>query len=351
LANVQKYLDQFNTTIKLARFDENQTLREKRDIIRRKLNDRLPGVFENHDEVCPSFDFCDQGSYKMGTGVRPLEGAQFDIDQGMYFAISSEDYPDPVLLKQRVHEALDGHTDSVRIRTSCVTVFYHQDEEQIYHVDLAIYADGTQEPDDKPRLAKGKENSNDENRFWEISKPQELADVVLNWFSDEDDRKQFRRLVRYLKRWRDERFNEGGNSAPVGLALTILVLKNLSPKYGFDGKPDDLGALSAVVNAILAQFVQSWDPDNGEWTDRLKVELPVEPWSDLLEKMTNRQMTSFKEKLESLRDSLKSAQDQVDPREACIVLNRQFGRDFPIPDPEDTAKKHAPAIVSSSSSA
>lgn len=351
MANVQKYFDQFNTNIKLNRFDENETLQSKRNIIRNKLNSHLAGVFENHGEVCPTFEFKDQGSYKMGTGIKPLEGGQYDIDQGMHFDIKSEDYSDPVLLKKRVHEALDRHTKEVRIRNSCVTVFYQENGEQTYHVDMAIYADGSQEPDEKPRLAKGKENSNDVNRYWEVSRPQQLADVVLEWFTDEYDRKQFRRLVRYLKRWRDERFSEGGNSDPIGLALTILVMRNHIPKFGFDGKPDDLGALKATIDSILAQFTSGWDFGNGEWVYRLEVELPVEPQSDLLEKMTDRQMAMFKEKLETLQDSITFARDQVDPREACIELNRRFGRDFPIPELEETAKKTAPAIVSSSSSA
>lgn len=352
MANVQKYFDQFNSKIKLNRFDENETLSEKRNIIRRKLENRLAGVFEDHGEECPTFYFLDQGSYKMGTGVQPLPGEQIDIDQGLYFVINSEEYPDPVLLKKRVHEALDGHTKEVRIRNSCVTVFYQQDGQQIYHVDLAIYADGTEDEDGKPRLAKGKEHATPESRFWEISKPQELADVIWKSFLESDERKQFRRLVRYMKRWRDELFSEGGNSAPIGLALTILVMRNMTPKFGFDGKPDDLAALKLAVDSILTQFAVTWDTANDEWIYRLKVELPVEPWSDLLAKMTDRQMAALKEKLETLRDSLDYAKNQtLDPRDACIELHRRFGRDFPIPDSEDTAKKVAPAIVSSSSSA
>ena len=350
MANVQKYFDQFNGKIKLNRFDENQTLQDKRDIIRRKLKDRLPGVFAEHGEESLAFDFHDQGSYKMGTGVQPLDGGQFDIDQGMYFDIDTVDYPDPVLLKERVHEALDGHTKEVRIRNSCVTVFYQKGGEQTFHVDVAIYADGSHEDDGKPRLAKGKEYSGDENRYWEVSKPQELADVIWKCFDESDNRKQFRRLVRYMKRWKDERFTEGGNSAPIGLALTILIMKSMSPTFGFDGKPDDLGALKSAIDTILSSFTYTYA--SNEWVYRLKVELPVEPWSDLLVDMTNRQMETFKEKLEALRDSLDYAKNQtVDPRDACIELNKRFGKDFPIPNPEETAKKTAPAVVTSSSSA
>lgn len=137
MAEVQKQFEKFNGTIRLGRFDEEKTLQEKRDIIREKLRAKLPAVFEKYGEKCPAFDFADQGSYGIGTGIKPLNG-DFDIDQGMYFKVSKKDY-DPVVLKERVREALDGHTKEVRIRRPCVTVFYQRQGEPIYHVDIAVY--------------------------------------------------------------------------------------------------------------------------------------------------------------------------------------------------------------------
>jgi len=32
----------------------------------------------------------------------------YDIDQGLYFKVSTDEYPDPVVLKLRVFEALEG---------------------------------------------------------------------------------------------------------------------------------------------------------------------------------------------------------------------------------------------------
>jgi hypothetical protein len=351
MANTQKYLEDFDSAIALGRFEENATLRQKRDIIREKLEARLRDVFEEHGEECPEFYFRDQGSYDLGTGVKPVDG-DFDIDQGLYFGASTDMWPDPVTPKMRVHEALDGHTKEVRIRRPCVTVFYQQDGEPIYHVDIAVYSDGAENADGKHRLAMGKENSAEELRIWEASDPQALKDKTTGRFEG-NDREQFRRIVRYLKRWKDVNFPPDGNAAPLGIGLTILAHDELQPRYAdtVSGTPDDLGALRHLAQAILNRFGVTWDEDEATWIRRLVVKLLVEPWNDLFERMTGKQMEQVEQELGVLLEALNSATDEVDPVEACKRLSKVFGKDFPVPRMEDTGKRHAPAIVSSSNSA
>lgn len=351
MAKIQKQFDDFHGAIKLGRFDEEKTLRDKRDIIRGKVEDKLPAVFDKYGEDCPDFSFLDQGSYQMGTGTKPL-GGDFDIDQGLYFDSATDAFPDPVVLKQRVHEALDGHTKDVQIRRPCVTVFYQENGEPIYHVDIAVYSDGANTIDGKPRLAKGKEDSALEYRIWEISDPQGLADTVLARFTG-NDRQQFRRIVRYLKRWRDLNFPEGGHARPLGVALTVATCYDLQPTYAdvFAGKPDDLGALRSLVSRILNRFAYVWNSDEGACVYRLAVKLPVEPYNDLFEQMTNKQMQQFETKLTELGNALDAAAGDVDPRAACLRLQEVFGQNFPVPAVEETAKWFAPAITSSSNSA
>ena len=351
MANVQAQFEAFHGEIKLRRFSENQILREKRDIIREKLRERLPGVFRAHGEVSPAFCFRDQGSYEIGTGTKPLD-EDYDIDQGIYFLVSTSDYPDPVVLKERVFEALDGHTHDVRIRRPCVTVFYSLNNEAIYHVDLAVYSDGSMNADDKDRLAKGRQNSDEEYRVWEVSDPQGLADAIFARFEG-NDRKQFRRVVRYLKRWKDENFPGEGHAAPLGISLTVAVYEHLQPSYSdkVAGLADDGAALRALLDAVTDGFTWAWDNDERKLVRRLAIQLPVEPWNDLFEQMTVKQMEALEDKLKGLRDALAAAAEEVDPVEACKVLRSVFGESFPVPKAEETAKRHAPAIVSSSSSA
>ena len=351
MANIQAQFKQFNDTIRLGRFDENEILRAKRNIIREKLEKRLPEVFAAHNEACPDFSFLDQGSYAMNTGIKPLDG-DFDIDQGLYFAISIDIYPDPVVLKERVHEALDGHTDDVCIRRSCVTVFYHCDGEPVYHVDIAIYSDKAHNSDGKSYTAKGKRHSAPDHRFWKVSDPQQLTIVLFATFS-EADRPQFRRIVRVWKRWAAWNFSKAGNGAPNGIGLTVAAYDRLLPAYSdpIDGTHDDLCAMRQLVDATLSRFATVWDENAQAFVRRLVVTLPIEPFTDLFAAMTPKQMEEFERKLKTLKDALDYAAGVSAPTEACERLQDVFGDDFSVPEKKETATTHAPAISSSGNSA
>src|SRR6266508_3729238 len=302
MANIQIQFEQFNQNIRLGRFKENQTLREKRDIIIKVLKARLPGVFKKYGETCPDFYFLDQGSYEMDTGVKPLNG-DFDIDQGLYFKIGIGAYPDPVVLKERVHEALNGHTDDVCIRRSCVTVFYHEDDEPIYHVDIAIYSDSAYNTDGKSYTAKGKQHSASEHRFWQVSDPQALTETIFARFEGED-RQQFRRIIRAWKRWKVVKFPTEGNAAPNGIGLTVAAYDRLQTQYTdqLANKHDDLGAMRLLIDATLSRFVLVWDENAQDFIRRLVVTLPIEPGNDLFARMTAAQMARFEQKLIDLKD-------------------------------------------------
>jgi hypothetical protein len=301
----------------------------------------------------PSYESFNQGSYEIGTGVEPLD-SDYDIDVGLMFQVAVNDYDDPVEVKQWVYDALEGHTKRVEMRRPCVTVFYEKEGEPVYHVDLAVYSEKSCNSDGKDYLAKGKLNSAIEHRIWEEAHPKELSDLIKNRFTG-DDGKQFRRTIRYLKRWKDIKFSSDGNAAPIGIAITVaayywfrvnkVLVDAFQGKYSYN----DLKALKEFVDSMLAQFRNVCH--EGEWAERLTVILPVQPGSDLFGKMTNQQMMAFKEKLEDLSDALEKAVDEVDPVEVCKKLKKQFGNDFPVPEKSETAQKKAPAIVSGSSSA
>ncbi|MGC3965142.1 MAG: nucleotidyltransferase [Rhodocyclaceae bacterium] len=334
---VQRQFEDFHSAICFDEDDEKATLREKREILLQALNEKL------EDDV-PAFTYFNQGSYSMHTGVVPLDG-NFDIDVGLIFDCTKDKYPDPVALKKKVRDALNTNVRTVVIRRPCVTVNYMSGGEIAYHVDLAIYAKGT---DGQLYLAKGKENSAEEHRFWEVADPKELTKRVCNAFEDSNEQAQYRRCIRYLKRWRQVQFQGGG--APVSIALTVAALLWFRPNFGMSGKPADLLAMLDWVNSILGQFTYEYSLDDG-LHQRLKVLLPVTPYTDLMSKRTAAQMTSFREKLEALRDALQNAYDEELPEDACKLLKKQFGDDFKVPEKSETAKVVAPAVISTGNSA
>ncbi|HCU21763.1 MAG TPA: nucleotidyltransferase [Candidatus Atribacteria bacterium] len=342
MANVQKQFIDFHETIKLD--NENETLREKREIVLNKLKKKI-------SPDAPPYEWFGQGSYSMSTGIKPLTG-EYDIDVGLFFDMPKEN-TEPVSAKQWVFDALNGHTESVIIKTPCVTVTYKENGQPSFHVDLTVYA--AKNADGKIYLAKGRPNSALENKFWEPSDPKELIRLVNTHFDEADDRAQFRRVIRYLKRWKDEKFQSGGHSAPTGIALTVSAMSYMRPIYLVDSftnkrKYDDLSALKTFIKNLLNAFKLIIRID-GSQVERLEVRVPTPNYDDLFAKMTDNQITTFKNKLENLLDALEEAEAEVDPVEACEILQKQFGNDFRVPPKDETAKQKSVAVTTGSSSA
>lgn len=334
---VQKQFENFHSTIKLDEDDENAQLRKKRETLLKALKANLP-------VDVPSFDSFNQGSYSMSTGVMPLDG-NYDIDVGLIFDCKRDRYTDPVQLKMKVRDALDSNGRTVAIRRPCVTVNYMRDGEPEYHVDLAVY---TSRDDGLLDLAKGKENSSANLRVWETSDPKKLTDLICAAFVDPDDLAQYRRCIRYIKRWRDVQFRNGG--APLSIALTVAAKYWFKPRFEISGKPTDLLALLDWIKSLLARFEDAYSAEDG-WHKRLKVTSPVTPYGDLMERMTGQQMVALNEKLEVLRDALSDAYDEDLPENACKMLNKQFGDDFKIPEKSQTARSVVAPVISTGNSA
>lgn len=354
MADIQTHMEKFDSVIKLGHFNENKILRKKRDAVLEKLAEGLQRLRDEEGLVIPTYDDFLQGSYAMRTGVKPIDG-DYDIDVGISFKLKKDDYPDPVEVKKWVHRALVGHTKEVKVRRPCVTVFYTLNDEPQYHVDLAIYSDGSMNSDGHDYIAKGMLESAPENRIWEISSPKLLV-KLLDELHEGKDGSQFRRTIRYLKRWKDARIKEGGNASPRGIALTsaayrwFAVKKSHNP-FTNETTYQDVKALAALVSQMLANFLVRFDLTKDEQMPRLRVPLPVPPGSDPFEKMTDRQMTTFKEELESLQATLQFAEQDPDVYAVCQKMREAFGEDFPVPDKSDTGTPLKRGITSSSESA
>lgn len=347
MADVQKYFLSFHDAIKIV-VDENNELKEKRDEILELISSNLK------KETEASFETFNQGSYAMKTGIKALDGGDYDIDVGVIFDLDKEDekYQDPINVKNIVFNALNDEFDDVKMKVPCVTVKFENEEEdnRNYHVDFAIYS---KNENGEIFLAKGKPTSLNENKIWEESDPKELLKKMKESYGLKFERMQFRRIIRYLKRWKDLKFKNQVNR-PTGIGLSNAALEKFELSYTLDPVSmsrtyNDLDALKKFVNSMINDFDYVYE--NGEWGYRLKVFLPTKPFTDVYEKISLKQMSDFKSKLEKMKQSLNDAETTVDPKEACELLVKEFGDDFPIPDEEETAQSKKKAILTNTSSA
>jgi hypothetical protein len=296
--------------IKLGNTDENATLREKRDAVLDRMRKKL------------TFDWFNQGSYAMGTGVVPVK-ADYDIDVGIVFTGPTRP-ADPLTIKQWVYDAVYGHTANVEWRRHCIRVQYVKAGEPTYHVDLAVY---WKDAYGNLTLAVGKQNSAADKKEWQDADPKGMVAQVTNHLVDED-KWQFRRVIRYLKRWKNLHFAAEGNAAPPGIGITIAALKWFSPKKvqwnattaaGYD----DLGATLDLVNSMRSAFRSTWR--NGEYARAIELPMPVKPYKDVLARMSNQQMKEFEERLDKLSARLSDARTNG----TVANLVAAFGADFP----------------------
>ncbi|MFZ5969394.1 MAG: cyclic GMP-AMP synthase DncV-like nucleotidyltransferase [Bacillota bacterium] len=339
---LQTYFEDFNKKIKMD-YDELSELAEKRDIILRKLR---------ADADLPSFEEFNQGSYAMFTGVEPLD-KDYDIDVGLRFKVNKDEY-DSLELKQKIHEILKDHTDyGAEIKKPCVTVKYKKKGEVAYHVDLAVYS--YQDKDDtnsQMYLARG---TNKENKEWEEADPIKLKDDIMDKWEDSKQRDQYRRIIRYMKRWKNLKFKSDGNSEPPGIGITLLAYEKFTPqKYDWledKYKFDDLEALITFVQQVKNMFVLTrYSQEKGEYLYKIEYFLPVKPKTNVFYKMTEIQMTEFKKKIEKLLGDLEEVKKESDIIEQCTKLNKIFGEDFPIPSKEDESRVQKNFVPPSSAS-
>lgn len=342
---LQQQFEKFNKNIKMD-YDENSELASKRDILVNKLRE---------DENLPSFTVINQGSYAMYTGVEPLDNKDYDIDVGLRFNVNKGDYK-PLELKEKVHEILKDHTDyGAEIKQPCVTVTYKKNGDAGYHVDLVIYSyEDKNDTNSQIYLARGKSGSRTENKKWEEADPMGLKDEIIGKIDNEDERAQYRRIIRYLKRWKNIEFNSNGNSEPPGIGITLLAYKKFESKYETDFVTlsrtyNDLEALISLVKGIKGMFSYK-TYENGRLLYRIKLNLPVTPETDVFFKMTDIQMTDFKDKIEELLSNLEEVKNEAEVVDQCEKLKVIFGDDFEVPEKKATAKKQAYMFAPNSSS-
>ena len=335
--SIQTHFDKFHDKIKLGREDDAyRKARERDDSI--KID--VKSAFKTAGY--PVVDDFIQGSLKTHTGIVPISG-DYDIDRAL--VIDNETAPEnPVVPKKEALDVLESRGFKyARIKKPCVTADYASDN---VHIDFIVY----KRSGDQHYLAVGKENSDENNREWSAADPHGLTD----WINDDsryggDDAKdvlaQFRRLVRYLKRWRDVQFSGTVAAKVYSIGLTVMVKEQFLGSFSTEGARQDLQALNETVGAIL---------DAGYFTEeeggryRVRVNLPAQPWRDIFDGSSLDTGTQLYNKLKRLKEKLAEAEGLSDEREQCQILNKLFGDDFEVPDPPKGGSKTEKAKYSNS---
>ena len=279
----------FNDIIRLSNSKENE-LRVSRDAIRNTTKKWLS------DNGHGSASFRMQGSISMRTAVNPVDGGEYDIDDGIYLeefeGKPSDEWPACATVHEWVRKAVEDQTiDEPIDKNTCVRVAYKHG----YHVDIPIYI----LKDEKAYLAHKRDG-------WVNSDAKEFRDWLTERCRPNDG--QLRRIIRYLKRWKDE------NGVDLkGIELTLLAADNFTEAPGRD---DD--ALRYTVGNIIDSLETSFS-----------CKKPVSPFEDLLEGSSDTKKTSVLSALGKLHRALEDAHDEDDRGRAADTLRGFLGDDFP----------------------
>ena len=333
---IQTHFDKFHDRIKLGREDGAYKKARGRDD---SIKEQVKATFKNAGYPIVN-DFI-QGSLKTHTGIVPLSG-DYDVDRAL--VIDDDSAPEnPVTPKKKAFDVLQSRGfKNARIKKPCVTADYAGDN---VHIDFIVY----KRSGNQHYLAVGKENSDENNREWSAADPHGLID----WINDDsrydgDDAKhvlaQFRRLARYLKRWRDVQFSKTVAAKVYSIGLTVMVKNELVPSFSTEGARQDLRALRKTVEAILgADYFD--EEETGRY--RVRVHLPAQPYRDIFDGSSFDTGTQLYNKLKRLKDKLAEAEGLSDERKQCQILNKLFGDDFKVPDPPKGGSKSERAKYSS----
>lgn len=317
-----------------------------RQQIRDHLRSTLPTTLKHETNIdFPTIPkFYTQGSFSYKTLNTPahIPPQQSDIDYGCY--LPTEDWLDsyqiPRLACKDYFKAVEMALLSLcrvngwkleTTKATCVRIIVRKD----IHVDIPLYAIPEKEYKklvDARQLAMDHQFAGSQplqwdklptecvmlahrERDWIKSDPR----VIVDWFNHQVDiySEQYRRVVRYLKAFRDFKWETGGPSS-----LLIMVLA--SNRFQFFENRDDLALLEVCkkIPSLLLTKVKNPTDNEEILTDRLdNVKLAVQHFTDL-------------------KDALnKAINHSSDSHEANRIICQQFGNRFPFkPELIETVK-------------
>lgn len=213
------------------------------------------------------------GSMKANTAIRPLNGGDYDIDRGI--VLDNDSAPEnPVIVKKQIKEVLSKHGfKEPKIKKPCVTADY---KSKPIHIDYVVFTDDFTK---QTKLGVGKEFSGESERFWDYNDTEGLLEWLV-WkgeFKSDDYKKQYYRIVRYLKRWRDYNYKvESERKKVFSIALAVMAREQFQSDIDVNsGACDDHNCLINTLKSMLGDY--KYFKPQGEGKYNIDVNLPKVP--------------------------------------------------------------------------
>lgn len=353
MANSHNLFQIYNKAIKLPDH-ERELLKQARNSLRK----RMQFAYLNFSEIekkTHTIEFQSQGSFVMDTIIKPHNGEEFDLDDGVYFQgnLTEEQRPDTKVFHDLIIKAIDKNNEIEEIvdKDTCVRVKYLKDygnQNLNFHIDIPIYY---AEKLETPELAHKKEgwveSSPVEYIAWFEEKTEsgfqkaflfeslKYAEPYEKWLTDIRKKDcQLRRIVRYLKSWADLKRQE----MPCGIIMSILAANNYIVNERDDISLRD--TLVAINNDLELNNFTCYrpTPKKGE---------------DLFSKTSLAEKDYFKKALESFINSANQAINHPNSKEACLKWQKHLGNRFPChlaKDEIEGAKIYAAAPIKNDNS-
>lgn len=309
MTKMQKAFLDFNEAITLSdsKHDNLVTSRDTlKDLIKKWFD-------ENHPECTPRFKV--QGSFAMKTTLMQLDDEEYDIDLGVYLTgfedKNVDEYPSPQTVHTWINEATKDATKENNVnKMTCVRVIYQKK----YHVDLPSYIEGKS---DNIYLAHTRDG-------WVPSDPIEFT----NWFLDNvnNSGEQIRRIVKYIKAWKDYR------KMPIAsIAVTILTCNNFV-KYINEDYKALYDTLKNINNSLNYSF---------------SCKKPVNPYEDIFEDYYDTRKQTIIDGLKDFEERMRIIIYSDDCETKKKNLHKLFGDRFKIPCEEEFEKTEKPGVLKS----
>jgi hypothetical protein len=293
--DTHKLFGEFDEKIRLSE-SKTEKLKKNRDAIREEICE----YFKREGLKSP--DFCSQGSFPLKTNLNPVSGGDYDLDDGVYFVCPKSARLEPAAYHNLIRNAVADHAKSTKDKNTCVRVIYADE----HHVDLPCY--WHEEKEDTPELAHKKDG-------FIKSDPKAFKNWVAKKMQEADSNDQLRRVIRYLKAWKDWQESQGGNmNLPAGFVLTILVCNHYVKENG----RDDLSfekTVKAITDALFRNFTC------------LRPTTPI--GEDLLKKYSKDPVMN---ELKKLADNAQNAVCSDCEKKASEYWREIFGNRFPLGD-------------------